>query len=51
MENKLLELSEFNTYNVLAISLPLMNIESILTILVLVSALVYNIKKIMTKNG
>jgi|TARA_R100001163_G_scaffold13569_5_gene12612 hypothetical protein len=46
MENKLTELIGFNSINLGAISLSFMDVESILTIAVLISALVYNIKKI-----
>jgi hypothetical protein len=51
MGNKIEELAGFNSINICAISLPLMDIESILTILVLASALVYNIKKIRSKDA
>jgi len=51
MENKIGELIGFNSINICAISLPLMDIESILTILVLISALIYNIKKITSDNA
>ena len=46
MENKLAGLIGFNSINIGAISLSFMDVESILTIAVLISALVYNIKKI-----
>tara|TARA_R110000744_G_scaffold218136_2_gene336865 strand:+ start:3979 stop:4134 length:156 start_codon:yes stop_codon:yes gene_type:complete len=45
------ELAGFNSINLGAISLSLMDIEGVLTILVLCSVLVYNIKKISSKNG
>lgn len=51
MKNTINELVSFNTVNVCAISVPLMDVESVLTILVLCSVLIYNIKKIMSKNG
>tara|TARA_B110000902_G_scaffold267277_1_gene359802 strand:+ start:8493 stop:8648 length:156 start_codon:yes stop_codon:yes gene_type:complete len=50
MKSTINELASFNTINVCAITVPLMDVESILTILVLCSVLVYNIKKIMSKN-
>lgn len=46
MENKVTELLGFNTINLGALSLPFLEVESFLTIAVLLSALVYNIKKI-----
>jgi len=46
MENKVTELLSFNSINLGAISLSFMEVESLLTIAVLISALVYNIKKI-----
>lgn len=46
MENKINQLLSFNSINLGAISLSFMDVESILTIAVLISALVYNIKKI-----
>ena len=50
MKENFHELASFNTINACAISLPFMEIESVLTILVLISALMYNIKKIRSKN-
>jgi len=50
MKSTINELASFNTINVCAITVPLMDIESVLTILVLCSVLIYNIKKIVTKN-
>jgi len=50
MKTNLNELASFNTINICAVSVPLMDIESVLTILVLCSVLIYNIKKIVTKN-
>lgn len=46
MENKINQLLSFNSINLGAISLSFMDVESILTIAVLISALIYNIKKI-----
>jgi len=46
MENKVSDLIGFNSVNVFAVGLSLTDIESILTILVLLSVFVYNIKKI-----
>ena len=46
MENKVNDLIGFNSVNVFAVGLSLTDIESILTILVLLSVFVYNIKKI-----
>ena len=46
MGNKVSELIGFNSVNVFALGMSLTQIESLLTILVLVSVLVYNIKKI-----
>ena len=41
----------FNSVNLLAVGFTMIEVESLLTLLVLVSALVYNIKKITDKNG
>lgn len=46
MKETLNDLAGFNSINLGAISLSLMEVESLLTIAVLISALVYNIKKI-----
>lgn len=45
MQEKL-DFLTFNSINAGALSLSFMEVESILTILVLISALIYNIKKI-----
>lgn len=46
MENRIGELIGFNSVNVFAISISITQIEGLLTILVLLSALIYNVKKI-----
>ena len=49
MQEKL-DVAVFNSINVGAISLTFIDVEQALTILVLLSVLVYNIKKIFSKN-
>jgi len=47
--NKFGELIGFNSVNIFAISFSASQLEGLLTILVLISALVYNIKKIKSE--
>jgi len=49
MQEKL-DVAVFNSINVGALGVSFIGVEQVLTILVLISVLVYNIKKIFSKN-
>jgi hypothetical protein len=51
MQKVMNDILPFNSVNLLAVGFTMIEVESLLTLLVLVSALVYNIKKITDKNG
>lgn len=51
MQEKLTSFVEFNGINVLAIGISIQDVEGILSVLVLTSAFVYNMKKLTSRDN
>jgi hypothetical protein len=51
MQKEMKEILSFNGVNLFAVTFTMVDVEGLLTILVLISALIYNLKKIGSDNG